>query len=405
MRTVTKRVPQPLLLFWAGSVAALMVFTYSINARFLHASIEEYVSEYLRNTLEDSLFGDNEGIVNDRSSLLEVGERINRALAPVVQSRWYAAFEACSITVNAIDDVGIASGTPGDNTIVVNVRRNAVDRPVIVAYTCAFSLVPYLLWAAIAIASFALIYRLVPGPLSSHQRRRVEGLIAQGYDADFAASLVDEHAHRHDGLNHRQRTAFAHLHCPKKRNYEQALLIASDESVAKFTDDQLSWFLLAIAQDGNPQRARDIALHPDVVEIDLVQSTLSIHGVPVSLAGTPLFYYAWYALRRTKGDGWVVNPRSNRPDTAASCELAALMRNHGGHGRAISDLEQFGLKARTLDQNRSKIKDAIVAAIGPEHSKRYLYAVAKNQLTQRTSYRIEAPAQSLIVRVQHSGHV
>ena len=72
-------------------------------------------------------------------------------------------------------------------------------------------------------------------------------------------------------------------------------------------------------------------------------------------------------MHRLRGDGSITNPASNRPDPVLGRDLVELMSRYEGHARAINDLERTGLKARTLDQNRSKIKDDTHddRAIGP----------------------------------------
>jgi hypothetical protein len=128
------------------------------------------------------------------------------------------------------------------------------------------------------------------------------------------------------------------------------------------------------------------------MEIDLRRGKLEIHGMDIPMHKTPLFYLAWYAIKRRSSDGWVQNPRSNRPDRIASEELVALMADHNGHGRAMHDLEAHGLKAKTLDQNRSKIKDGITAVLGEELGARYLFELRKHATSNRTSYRLKLDA-------------
>lgn len=387
----------PLALFWTVSILALNVFVFSVNDRFLRAEISDYIDGYLHTTLDDSLFGDSQGVVNDRSSLLDFGERINRALDRLVVDHWYAALRDCRIAISAIDDVAIRSNVRDDHTLVVGLRRNATDRPVVVNYACGHRVLPYVLWTSIAVVLFALLYRSLPHPLSARQRRRHALLVAQGYENDDAMHLVTECGLAYDQLNSRQRAVLARLHRPNARNYEEALSVASLPAVASFSEESMAWFVLALQQDADIMRAEEIALHADIVEIDLTRTQLFIHGMAIPVGGTPLFYYAWYALKRLSGDGWITNPRSNRPDVAAGADVAALLRRHCGHARAVSDLEQHGLKARTLDQNRSKIKDAVSAVLGENLAERYLFAGRRDPLTRRMSYRLNLPSESIYI--------
>jgi hypothetical protein len=394
----------PLVIFWTVSLLALNLFVFNVNHRFLRAEISEYIEGYLQTTLDDSLFGDSQGVVNDRSSLLDVGERINRALDRLILDRWYAALDDCRIAVDAIDDVSIRSDVRLDHTILVSLRRNASNRPVVVNYTCKHAVWPYVLWTATAIVLFALLYRSLPYPLSARQQRRHELLVAQGYDTDYAMYLVTECARTYERLTSRQQAALARLHSPENRNYEQALRVACLPAMSSFSDEAMSWFVLALERNANTTQAEGLARHSDIVEIDLTRGVLSIHGMQVPLSGTPLFYYGWYALKRLSGEGWITNPRSNRPDVSAGTEVAALLRRHGGHAKAISDLELHGLKARTLDQNRSKIKDGITAALGDKLAEKYLFAARKDPLTRRMSYRLNLPREYIEIKIaQGSG--
>jgi hypothetical protein len=125
--------------------------------------------------------------------------------------------------------------------------------------------------------------------------------------------------------------------------------------------------------------------------------TLQLHGLDVPVSGTPLFYYAWYAMARQQeeGKGWITNPATNRPDPAAGRELIKLMSHYDGHARAINDLERAGLKARTLDQNRSKIKDEIVAVLGEELADAYLFEASKHPNGIQMRYRLRVAAHAI----------
>jgi len=92
-----------------------------------------------------------------------------------------------------------------------------------------------------------------------------------------------------------------------------------------------------------------------------------------------------------------MNPRSNRPDRAAGEELARLMWNFSGHAKASSLLESVGMRAKTLDQNRSKIKDEIVAALGAELASRYLFEQRRDPRSSRMSYRLGLRAEQLVI--------
>jgi hypothetical protein len=153
---------------------------------------------------------------------------------------------------------------------------------------------------------------------------------------------------------------------------------------------------------GDPDRvagALELASATDSVEINLHEMKLNIRGLHVPISGTPLFYYAWYAMSRVRGDGWITNPASNRPDLVLGQELVDLMSRFDGHARAINDLERGGLKAKTLDQNRSKIKDEIVAALGEELARTYLFEASKHPDGIHMRYRLQVDSHQIRIIV------
>ena len=71
------------------------------------------------------------------------------------------------------------------------------------------------------------------------------------------------------------------------------------------------------------------------------------------------------------------------------------MQHYGGHGKAINDLQSNGLKAKTLDQNRSKIKDELVSVLGETLAADYLFETARDAQSGRSKYRIKLPPEAI----------
>ncbi|UIP27400.1 hypothetical protein [Photobacterium sp. TLY01] len=122
-------------------------------------------------------------------------------------------------------------------------------------------------------------------------------------------------------------------------------------------------------------------------------------GIPIALSVTPALYLFWYALKRKEQDteGWVRNPPSNKPDRELAHSLLALMHQYAGHGRAIRELEQVGLKAKSLDQNRSKIKEAFSAVLGEEASESALFASRKGDDNPQAEYRLKISPEKITI--------
>ena len=124
-----------------------------------------------------------------------------------------------------------------------------------------------------------------------------------------------------------------------------------------------------------------------------------INEVVIPMSSTPAIYWLWYAKKRIseQNDGWVLNPPSNRPSQTLASELIALMENYGGHGRAISELKQHGLKAKTLDQNRNKIKDALVKVLGESFIDQLGFESAKHTHNAQSIYRLKTSPNTILI--------
>jgi hypothetical protein len=249
--------------------------------------------------------------------------------------------------------------------LVLEVPRKRIVRPVAVGVACDDNLWPYVLWATALGAIFVLLYARTPLPLSGASRR----------------------------------LCFEALHDPAMRNFAAAMRVASDARVAELSPRQIDWLVWGLKnRRGDLDDGLAVARAPDLVEIDLRRGSLRIHGVDIPVNKTPLFYYAWYAHHRLRGDGWLTNPQSNKPDKSAGQELAHLMWSCAGHAKAAAGAEEIGLKAKTLDQNRSKIKQEIVALLGESLSAAYLFDERKDPRTGRMSYRLRVPPAEVRIR-------
>ncbi|NVC95780.1 hypothetical protein FC650_19580 [Vibrio natriegens] len=124
-----------------------------------------------------------------------------------------------------------------------------------------------------------------------------------------------------------------------------------------------------------------------------------INEVAIPMSATPAIYWLWYAKKRIseQNDGWVLNPPSNRPSQALASELITLMENYGGHGRAISELKQHGLKAKTLDQNCNKIKDALVNVLGESFIEHLGFESTKHTDNAQSIYRLKTSPNTISI--------
>lgn len=168
------------------------------------------------------------------------------------------------------------------------------------------------------------------------------------------------------------------------------------ERSTELTDQAMKWFDCASRIDGSDSdRALAVAVAEDTLLFDCQQRQVIVHGIPVPLAKTPFFYYLWYARQRTSGEGWYLNPPVNRPDRDSAQSLIELMEAHGGHNKSINDLKEHGLRAKTLDQNRNKIRDELVSILGEALAAPYLFESERDLKSGRYRYRLRLESTKL----------
>lgn len=167
---------------------------------------------------------------------------------------------------------------------------------------------------------------------------------------------------------------------------------------------RLVWFSRALNSGGFNARglrqALRAALAPAVIEFNFRNYSVVIHGLTVNLPKTPFFYYAWYALQRQSGnsDGWLLNPATDRPDRELAESLIRLMATCGGHQKAINDLREHGVRAKILDQNRNKVKDELIRALGDELAGNFLFESERDPRSARYRYRLLCPPAMIRTR-------
>ena len=74
------------------------------------------------------------------------------------------------------------------------------------------------------------------------------------------------------------------------------------------------------------------------------------------------------------------------------------MEQYGGHGRAISELKQHGLRAKTLDQNRNKIKESVQALLGDDLSERCGFEMLRQDEQVQSSYRLKISPKHIVIQ-------
>ena len=242
---------------------------------------------------------------------------------------------------------------------------------------------------------------LLPRPLSGRARVQVQSLMDSGVGYHMARRMQLRIAQ----FNPLQHQLFNFFCQTAPLPVEVLVHRLSQADFAVLTSDQLAWFYRALAPGNIPDQVQPwenainaalaAATGSDRLAFDCREYRISIHGISIALSKTPFFYYLWYAQLRVHGEGWLLNPPVNRPDREAAESLIALMQAHGGHAKSINDLRDNGLRAKTLDQNRNKIRDELVSALGEDLAKPYLFESERDLKSGRYRYRLAVDASNL----------
>lgn len=151
-------------------------------------------------------------------------------------------------------------------------------------------------------------------------------------------------------------------------------------------------FITALTQPAiNFEQAYQLAKEPSTLSFNMKRFTINANGVEIKLAKTPFFYYVWYAYLRVNEpqSGWLINPSITHPDLQSAKSILTLMKDNHGHNKSINELENHGLRAKTLDQNRNKIKESFIAPLGETLSEPYLFEFLRDTRTGRFKYRLK----------------
>jgi len=190
----------------------------------------------------------------------------------------------------------------------------------------------------------------------------------------------------------------------KRLNKESSLTfgdliwLLENEHLKTLVEDKFCWFIIAINQKHTVEDAMNIAEQDDSIIFDIQHQQVIIHGLKIQFPKTPLFYYFWYAKRKIEGLDGYINPLQNKPDIENGVKLAKIMESYQGHQRAINDLTTIGLKGKTLDQNRNKIKDELQKTLGSDIAKAYLFDCIRDTKTARYKYAISLPSSAITLQ-------
>jgi hypothetical protein len=357
--------------YWfAGSTLALSILLACLSLAFalatarldlqkeLSAQLPERLAEALRYSIEDGevLAFLNQQIRDDLANIRIQG------LLPLLQS--------CSAGL-----IRLSQQAPPDPPVTARWRVIPVDwlrsnEPDQAEFTldCQIN-VPLLGGVNLVLAAVLMgVWLLLPLPLSADQKKFHDNLLAQGVAPSLISRLM-----QHPNAGYLQKQA------------------------------ENPWLRMSLQQVADARITLDDALAITAAEPEIHflhhNHVVVIHGIRLVLPKTPYFYYAWYAIQRQQGalEGWILNPAVDRPERRQAVSLISLMEKFGGHQKAINDLREHGLRSKILDQNRNKIKEELVAALGEELASEFLFETRRDARSSRYCHRLCCPPERILI--------
>ncbi|MDP2284685.1 MAG: hypothetical protein Q8L06_11135 [Pseudohongiella sp.] len=343
--------------------SALSVLIAMTSARLdIQAQLAEQLPERLSEALRYSFA--------DREVFAHVNQQISEDLARVRIMGLLPVLESCQtrlirLTQHAPENHALAAGT---GNIAVNWSRGVDIDQAEFAMDCQINYT-VVIGSHVAIALMLMgLWSLLPAPLGTDQKRLNDVLLDHGIPAPAVQQIL------------------------QKTNPGQLQHLIEDP-----------WFILAMRKFANAEINLDSAFAitasaPTVAFFHSAHQVV-IHGIAIILPKTPYFYFAWYALQRRQNtqEGWILNPAVDRPDRRLATTLINLMERFGGHQKAINDLKEHGLRSKILDQNRNKIKEELVAALGDELAAGFLFETERDSRSSRYRYRLCCPPSNILL--------
>ena len=388
--------PQRVLIFLAILLCGLIglsSLSYQLGLNGAASSLETKLSS----TLPEKIIG--AGINDSHHELLNdfLVSRINQDLAFLPMSGHVNNIKYCQAQVQSLYGKTYHPPYAALRTININWSVNEHPQTISLAMNCQHNW-PSLLFSQFILALLlAILLISINKPVRGSNKQIVNILLAHGHPRSDSIALSTA-ANR---CNAAQAQAL-NVVITKAPQHTAAILKFLDNGGFKNSSaEQLDWFRYGLQK--HPECLDDaihICMAPATLSLYLATGRVVIHGVDIKLPSTPFFYYFWYAQRRHQNtdnsEGWFINPPSNRADRNANVELINLMQQYGGHYKAINDLEEKGLRAKTLDQNRSKIKDELCQVLGETLAAPYLFELERDPQTARFKYRLAIDPSDIV---------
>lgn len=360
-------------------------------------SFSRSLEHHLQHELLNKIFPVELFSVKDYFTKEYLAQRINRDLAGICTENTWQLLQNCSASILRIDDASYDYEITPDRQITLDWYTNKQHKALKLGIYFQVNWHRLLLMQlCIALSCFALI-SAIPKPVSPARLQWIRQLRSAGQTQTQALQLTQPF----DSFSPHQQQKLRELSTSGLLSIEQCFTALKDPRITQLSADQEQWLQLGLRlYPGQISAALRIAQASATLEFEPENSSVVVHGIRLALPSTPFLYYYWYALKRvyeTASEGWYINPMANRADMDSSDALIALITRYGGHGKTVSDLRSHGVRAKTLDQNRSKIKEELVKLLGEELAKPYLFDMERDARTARYQYRLSRDPALILV--------
>lgn len=386
---VLKKIKPLLIVYWLITSAIFLLLAFIISQH----SFKFEINKQLKNQLAPQLTKAFQQHMFDKNYKALVKNNINQQLALTKKKKYLSAIMHYSLLIDEL-----FSESSQTNLHTLYVQWNFGLKPVKAKLSLNYQINWVLLTLTSCVLALITILSLflIPKPTSSSYKYWLLTLQKLQINNELAKRL----SHQLEYLNETQSQWINSLLSSflERKNIPQHIQISAliswfiNKQAQAFNNLSVDKFVAAIMQPHlNFEQGYELAQKENTLTFNMTTFSVSANGFEIKLAKTPFFYYLWYAYLKVNNlhSGWLINPSANSPDHQSAKNILALMKNNQGHSKSINELETHGLRAKTLDQNRNKIKDSFIEQLGETLSQPYLFELLRDTRTGRFQYRVK----------------
>lgn len=181
---------------------------------------------------------------------------------------------------------------------------------------------------------------------------------------------------------------------PRPLDCRQAEVTLAEIPFVRLREGQPAPLLAGSARFSEVVAALNRALAPPRLVIDVTDGCVEAGGQPVPMAPANCALLLWFARRALAGQPGLRRPSEGVPNADYARDyLAAYDRLHGLNTRT-EDRYRDGMSHRDFDERRTRVNQALVAALGARHAAPYLI----QGQGRPKEYRLDLPPNAITIR-------